>query len=97
MKKSAIAIATMAALFATAPAQAGGTQIKYDDLNLASPEGQKVLERRIDQAARQICGMDEQRTGSRLPSRSAKQCFAKAKKSATAQMAAIVEDRRLGG
>ena len=37
--------------------------VQYSDLNLATPEGQKALERRIDKAAKQVCGADEARTG----------------------------------
>ena len=97
MKKSLIAFAAIGAMMTTTPAFAGNMQIKYDDLNLSSPAGQAALERRIDKAAREVCGVDRQRSGTRFPSRSAQKCFESAKKQATQQMAALVDEQRLGG
>ena len=97
MKKSIIAIASIGALFATAPAYAEDLQIKYNDLNLASAEGQKVLASRIDRAAKEACGLSAQTTGTRVVSRSARKCFNEVKKSASAQMAVLVDEQRLGG
>jgi len=97
MKKSILAIASVGVLFATTPASAEGLQIKYDDLNLSSVEGQKILDSRIDRAAKEACGLNNQTTGTRVPSRSAQKCFNEVKKSATAQMAVLVDEQRLGG
>lgn len=97
MKKTFISIATMAALAATTPAYAGSVSIEYRDLDLTSAAGQKVLETRIDQAAREICGINQVRTGTRMQSADAKRCYAKAKQQATQHMATLVENERLGG
>jgi len=97
MKKSILAIASIGVLFATTPAYAEGFQIKHNDLNLASVEGQKVLESRIERAAKEACGLNSQATGTRVVSRSARKCFNEVKKSATAQMAVLVDEQRLGG
>ncbi|GAA4642284.1 hypothetical protein GCM10023115_04800 [Pontixanthobacter gangjinensis] len=97
MKKSLIALAAVGAMMSTTPAFAGNVQIQYDDLNLSSPAGQEALERRIDKAARDVCGLDQQRSGTRFPNRGAKKCFDNAKKQATQQMAAVVDEQRLGG
>jgi len=61
MKTIALAIATLLPLSAvTTPAVAApvATQmaVHYDDLNLASAEGQKKLDRRIAYAAEKVCG-----------------------------------------
>ncbi len=49
--------------------------VQYSDLNLASAEGQRVLDRRLERAARNVCGMDEIRVGTRLASREATACY----------------------
>ena len=97
MKKSILAIASVGVLFATTPAFAENLEIKYSDLNLASVEGQKALEGRIERAAKEACGLNAQKTGTRITSRSARKCFNEVKKSASAQMAVIVDEQRLGG
>ena len=97
MKKSILAIVSLGAAMATTPALAESKQVGFNDLNLASIEGQETLERRINHAARQVCGYSELKTGTRVATPAMRSCFAKAKKSATAQMAAAVNERRLGG
>jgi UrcA family protein len=104
MKSAIIALAaigsTLAATGVAAPALAKTTQtmvVEYSDLNLASAKGQEVLERRIDQAAKVICGIGEVRTGTRTTSSDARQCYLAAKAGATKQFAALIEDNRLGG
>lgn len=97
MKKILMSIATIATLGAATPALAESVVIEYRELNLASIEGQKVLERRVDRAARQVCGMNDLRTGTRIPTAEAAQCYAKAKKQAFQQISAMVDQERLGG
>ncbi|MFZ1743290.1 MAG: UrcA family protein [Pontixanthobacter sp.] len=97
MKKSLIALTAIGSMIATTPAFAGEAQIKYNDLNLASAEGQQTLERRIDKAAREVCGVSRQRTGTRIPSGRAQQCYQDAKKQAALQVASLIGEQRLGG
>ena len=97
MKTSLIAIAAIGTLATAAPALAGGITIEYRDLNLATVEGQKALDYRIDKAARKACGYDRLNTGSRVVRADVKKCYAQAKKAAKRQMAAIVENESLGG
>jgi UrcA family protein len=104
MKSAIIALAaigsTLAATGVAAPALAKTTRtmvVEYSDLNLATAEGQEVLERRIDQAAKKVCGIGEVRTGTRLDSSNARPCYLAAKAGATKQFAAMIEDQRLGG
>lgn len=61
-------IAIIAALTAAsaATAQEPTAQIRFADLDLASPAGQAELERRIDGATRKVC-RSQTRLGSRIP------------------------------
>jgi UrcA family protein len=55
---AAVAAAGLSTFTAVGPALAsgGGIAVQHDDLNLSSPTGRAVLDRRIDRAARQVCG-----------------------------------------
>ena len=99
MKRPLIATlcAALAAGAISVPAHADEMKIEYADLNLATVQGQAALEARIDRAAKEVCGYNDIQTGSRLVSREVKSCYEQAKKSATRQMAALVEEERLGG
>ena len=98
MKNSLMAIAATAVLATALPATAQESmQIPYRDLNLSSVEGQQVLDRRIDQAARKLCRYDEVRTGTRTRSKEVKSCYRKAKAQAKKQFASVIEARQLGG
>lgn len=101
MKTFALAAAAIGTVIAASPAIAGEPKqqmvIKYDDLNLSSEAGQKVLERRIEKAARDVCGLDRQQTGTRFKSRSAQKCYVEAKAKATKSFASLIENRRVGG
>lgn len=98
MKSPLFAITAAAVLGAVAtPAFAESLSIPYQDLNLATAEGQKALDRRIDDAVREFCGMDRTATGTRISSREARQCYAETRAQAQKQFAAIVDEQRLGG
>ena len=99
MKRPLIALAALAAAGTAlaAPAAAETMAVQYRDLNLATAQGQKVLERRIDRAARKVCDRGVQRTGTRLPSAKVEACYRQAKAKANQTFAALVEAHRLGG
>lgn len=80
-----------------APALAGDVTVKYDDLALSTPEGQRTLDQRINAAARKACEADVVRTGTRLASSDARRCVAEAKRQVTRQVAALIAQQRLGG
>ena len=80
-----------------APALANEVTVKYDDLELSTPAGQRVLEQRISAAARKACQAEVPRTGSRLNSTQAKRCVEEAKRQVKRQVAAVIEQHRLGG
>ena len=91
MRYPAILAAALAAAVLAAPASAADTvAVQYDDLDLSTSAGQAQLERRIDNAARSVCGMDDVAVGTRLASRTAKQCYADAKSRIHEQVAAAV-------
>lgn len=97
MKRHFVALTAAAVLGAAAtPAFAESLSIPYQDLNLATAEGQKALDRRIDEAVRDFCGM-EPNTGSRISSTGSRRCYAETKKQVQTQFAAIVDRQRLGG
>ncbi len=92
-------IATAALASLTAPLAAAPVQftIEYSDLNLASVEGQKILDRRIDRAARAACGYGNQSTGTRIRSREARECYRDLKAQAYKQFAARISGQAKGG
>lgn len=102
MFKSMFAAAAISAALATTPAIAGEAQgesvsVSYHDLNLATEQGQKKLEQRLERAAQQACGVDGVRTDSRITPPDQSRCLNEARKSAKAQFAQIVSEQQLGG
>ncbi|MEC8772761.1 MAG: UrcA family protein, partial [Pseudomonadota bacterium] len=90
------ALATLAAaglaLSATA-AQAETVHVTYDDLDLGSIAGQKVLSARIDRAARKVCGHDRAGTRNLRMDQMTRSCFNQAKAEAGKQFAARVSEQ----
>lgn len=102
MKTFALAAGTFALAFTASPAFAGQVEkaeedVSFAGLDLDTPEGQKMLDSRIDRAAKIVCGVDAVRTGTRIKSAEARECYDKARASAKRQVASIMEDERLGG
>ncbi|MGB7373568.1 UrcA family protein [Pontixanthobacter sp.] len=97
MKKTCMSLAAMGLLTATTPVYAESIAIEYRDLNLATIQGQDVLERRIDRAARKVCGLGNRKSGTRIPSPEIRECYDQAKRQGSQQMATLVDDERLGG
>jgi UrcA family protein len=62
-----LALAVLPALAIVGGAHAESLTVKVSDINLATPTGQKVLEQRINVAARQYCA-ESVTTGTRLGS-----------------------------
>lgn len=96
MMKSLIAAM---ALTTALPALASESRVvRYDDLNLASPAGMERLDRRIDRAARSICGLGgTARIVGLRALEAAGDCLAKAKASAARQVAAAEARQARGG
>ncbi len=72
------------------------TKVEIADLDLATADGQKELDRRIRRAAREACSMTDVATGTRLQSREARACFDKAVRDAHVRFAAR-HGERTGG
>lgn len=85
--------ACVLALFASVPAAAGSSPVtqsetvRFDDLNLANPAGVGKLERRLEAAARRVCGFEEARTYGWIVRAQAANCMAGALASARQQVA----------
>lgn len=97
MKTPLMAFAASLAMLTAIPASAGTVTVEHRDLNLSSAEGQAALDKRIDRAARQVCGLDEQRTGTRLTPLKDTKCYRQAKAQVKQQVAAAVAAQQLGG
>jgi len=80
-----------------APAFAAPVSVQYSDLDLATATGQKTLDRRLDSAAREVCGYDRITTGSRLRSTEAATCYKQTKAQMKEKVAALVSNANLGG
>lgn len=101
MKIEALILGVALSLTAT-PAVAADTEaprhaVRYADLDLTTESGQIALSRRIDRAAREVCGIDEKRTGSLLPASSAVECFKTARATAHTRMAELIANQRPAG
>jgi UrcA family protein len=102
MKLRTFALAVAAATVVAVPAAAevadkNVAAVQYRDLDLATDAGREELERRLDKAARDVCGMSDVVTGSRIRSREARQCYAQARSQMTEQFALLVERQGSGG
>ena len=99
MKTSLVLIAATALALPMAPAlaQSQSISVPHADLDLSSPEGRATLDKRIDAAARKVCGVGELRTGTRLNSSAARKCVANVDRQVRSQIAAINTDDNLGG
>ena len=96
-------LATVAALGFIASAATAAAQdlpsvtVAYDDINLATPAGQKRLDRRIESAAREVCDYQRHLTGTRIVSSEMRACLEKARASARAGGAAAKFAATRGG
>jgi UrcA family protein len=71
-------------------------QVQYDDINLATPAGQKQLDRRLEKAVRTVCRAQIHNGGSRILTLDAKACLAKARADVRQQVAAITAVKQRG-
>jgi UrcA family protein len=72
---------------ATSDAFVSHEVVRFDDLNLASAAGVATLERRINSAARRVCGRPDSRGSSFLTRKSYSDCVSNALVSARKQVA----------
>lgn len=72
-------------------------KIEVADLDLATPAGQRALDRRIESAVREVCRTVDIRTGTRLLDRESLTCHARARAEAKQQVAALINEAQRGG
>jgi UrcA family protein len=87
---------------AISPALAGDIQkttirVSTSDIDLGTAKGQKILDKRVEKAVRQVCRTTSLTTGSRMMSRDALACLAKARTDAKRQVAARTLEQQRGG
>jgi UrcA family protein len=66
------------------------------DLNLNTAAGQQKLDRRLDNAARKVCGMNEIRTGTLIRPHAVNECYRLALRDVRAHVATVVTGNRSG-
>lgn len=101
--KSGLATAMFAGVMVATPALANDdaeiaiASVEYGDLDLSTERGQDRLHSRLRSAARYACGMDIRHTGTLIPSRHARSCYAENMRTFERQVAArIAADERRG-
>ena len=100
MRMQSLALALAAAGLAVPAAaadEAPSIAVRYSDLNLTSAEGQQQLDRRLERAAREVCGVDEPMIGSRLPASGSRECYREARRKLDQQFAQLVSRKAAGG
>jgi len=95
--KTATAFAAAGLALITTSAFAESVSVSYRDLDLSTAEGREMLETRLDRAAKEVCGIDEVRTGTRIRSRSAGECYENAKTQLSERVAMLVAKEKKGG
>lgn len=94
MRTALIALSALAlATGAQASANTNEVLVHYDDLNLSSPKGQKILERRLERAAQEVCEINSVQTGTRIRSADSIECLKQARAASSTRMAAIIDAR----
>lgn len=73
------------------------TGVSYADLDLSTEEGVAELDRRIDAAAKQVCGVDDVNVGTRIMTRESRKCYRSAKRQLDQHFASVKRDASLGG
>lgn len=99
---SAAAMTTMAAptLARTGPIAdftVRSVAVEIGDLDLATAEGQRKLQTRVDRAVRQACRVTDPQSGRRAFNPDARNCLANARAHANRQVAALLGDSQRGG
>lgn len=99
--KAGLAAALTAGALIAAPAHAakdeGATvHVRYADLDLSTQEGQGTLERRLDHAAQEVCGIDPRTSGRALPTTESRSCYRETIKNFEREIAARAEQQQRG-
>ena len=103
MQAITIKLAIAASALALAPtvsaaeAEQRSSGVVYADLDLSTSEGVAELDRRIENAAREVCQANRTDTGSRIRSREARECVETARNQLNRHFAQIKRNANLGG
>jgi UrcA family protein len=89
---AAALLAAPAAAFAAAPS----VELKYDDLDLATTKGMAELNKRVDDAARQVCSADSIKTGTILRSKAENECYRETREKLQERVAALAGKNQRG-
>lgn len=76
--------------------EAMSIEVRYSDLDLSTQEGQDSLERRLNRAAEQVCGINPRVTGVALPSTESRRCYRETVEQFERQIATIAERQQRG-
>jgi UrcA family protein len=94
---AALAASTLIVTPAIAAEAEGATiAVRYSDLDLSTQEGQRALERRMENAAEQVCGIDRRTSGNVLPSNESLRCYRETVKNFEREIAAVAERQQRG-
>ncbi|WAT17170.1 UrcA family protein [Aurantiacibacter sp. MUD11] len=97
---AALALAATGLVFAPAVSAAEDFRtvgVTHTDLDLTTEDGKAELERRIDRASKQVCGMDEAQVGTLLQTRQQRRCYRETKREFDRHFAEVIEDAQRGG
>jgi len=73
------------------------TGVTHQDLDLSTEQGRAELNRRIDDAAKQVCGMNERSLGSNIATRESRECYRTAKRDLERHFAEVLAERGSAG
>jgi UrcA family protein len=83
--------------FAATPEHENAAEVRYQDLDLKTADGKAELNRRIEKAARTVCGLDQAvTTGSRIRAHSQTACYRNALRQIEPQFARLVDSNGEG-
>ncbi len=83
--------------FAATPAQGHTAEVRYSDLDLKTDKGKSELNRRIEKAARAVCGLDQApTTGSHIRPHTQSSCYKNALRQIEPQFARLVDSNGEG-
>ncbi|MGB3712777.1 MAG: UrcA family protein [Erythrobacter sp.] len=94
---TSLAAASLAGSPALADTPPPSRSVSTAGLDLSTPEGQRLLDQRIEIAARAVCQPHRMHTGSRVTSHEARECLKMARASARKQVAAKIKQENRGG
>ena len=93
MRMQSLALALTAAVLAApvlAADEAPSVGVRYGDLDLTTAAGQRQLDRRLERAAREVCGLNERAVGSHHRPQHSRECYREARRHLDQQYAELV-------